>query len=1426
MAYYTTNERSVPGTARSDQRGSYFGMYKTPKFAPPNQTSYMEQTMSVIVEDEPEAINARLFSSTTRETPKPASTRRRKASLLPSKEGRVKVAIRCRPPFEDELEENGDFFPIVNCPQGEQTPRVELFLGGKSRRNFYYDHVFGPEAEQLDVYDNVAGPIVHGTLNGLNGAIFAYGQTGTGKTYTMGILDELEETSLGIIPRSLRHVFGHIDANSETSKWTVTVSFLQIYLENVQDLLATNDGQTPMSVANENEKPLLGTSLKIRENPRQGFYVEGLQKYIVESVEETVELINFGLRNRVMAPTLMNTTSSRSHTVLTLEIEHADMGNKNNNNGGRYRRILRGKLLLVDLAGSERVRRTTSQGARLEEAKSINQSLSALGNVVAALADPNAPHIPFRDSNLTKLAQDSLGGNANTALIATIGPAMENNSETLSTLMFASRCMRLRSEPLRNEEVDYAQMVSVLQNQLAGTVQQQQERENAQQDHYEEIIHQLNLKIESLQSSSSNNDNDGSNVNNNVRMYNNNNNNNNNLGLDVNGAINTYGDDLVRMVYDTIRQMVVETSILLSTCCQEEVRNRQKWEKEQKNRVEDEISRDKEINRMAQNDPLGSNSTLGPHLKVLGRDEAFSRVERRYGTTAFFSNEIRSSSTKAAPPSYDPGLAQSIIKRYIQFASENINATYDDFLEIYTYPTFDEAIENDNVESYLNQMRIRIQENLQAIFLWTTRRNSQIVEAREQIAVQLVEQRQREEEVVNWSYVLKHLLATNSSLKEEVNHLYRNQTQKFREHIQQQQNYNENNDNNAMNRNHDNDIDNIPKLTVDLNFDEDDDDDNSRNQEQIQYVEPQHQQQQQQQQRQFQPKQKLTKHQKNAKRLAGLRAKAAEERKRHMALEKAREEKLSRNKGLGGLSWVRRGQGAAILRKVNDWENNRNTRNTNAAQEGTEIMKQSMNLMQSFWSTTGEYLLYGDTQLMTAAKLKEERARKKRTEGRGVAHMESNPNLHLSKVAQDTYSQLDTYMKRINGEHREMQEKNKNNNNNGKSYSQMERYLQMQGTHAKRAETAHLNNKHNAAKATMLKETSPQKVEKQKIYHHKREKDKDITTLPRGNSVRDRVKGWENKVGGSVADAKQDGDGTMNATLISPKQDEIVEPYVPRGVTVQSLTEIGGGGWLMRKRPDLKGRWDVMYVTFKNDQVFSYIVKSQKGSVELFNATITEDIPNDYFSNEERRTNPYSFAIMSKALPKPLIVSAPNESTKQEWVHAIKSTIQKLNKNHTNSKRRRRGSLIETVLSDGVILEGVLMKKAVSAKVLKNWKQRIFKLQSDTLTLDYFDIKLYDKFDCLGAYSTPTVMSAHREAVDNDINPIWFQKKCRYTFQCFEHSGGHHLLNRSESNDGAIPLHDDIDGTKKILADYGTDSEVHRATWVKALMKLNDVDVQ
>eukprot|EP00944_MAST-04C_sp_MAST-4C-sp1_P015463 g15463.t1 len=1347
----------------------------------------MEQTMSVIVEDEPEAINAKLFSSKSVKTPKPASSRRRRASLIPSKEGRVKVAVRCRPPFEDELEENGDFFPIVNCPKDEQTPRIELFLGGKSRRNFYYDHVFGPDAEQLDVYDKVAGPIVHGALNGLNGAVFAYGQTGTGKTYTMGILDELEETSLGIIPRSLRHVFGHIDANSENSKWTVTVSFLQIYLENVQDLLAASANEVPLGSENDAEVPVLGASLKIRENPSQGFYVEGLQKYVVESVQETIELINFGLRNRVMAPTLMNTTSSRSHTVLTLEIEHVDIGDRGAvagyDIGGakKFRRILRGKLLLVDLAGSERVRRTTSQGARLEEAKSINQSLSALGNVVAALADPNAPHIPFRDSNLTKLAQNSLGGNANTALIATIGPAMENNSETLSTLMFASRCMRLRSKPVVNEEVDYAQMVSILQNRLAGAVQLQKEREVAQQDHYEQIIQELNLKIESLQA--------------------------NNSGTikavhasdllkpdahDSISTVNTYGVDLVRTVYDTIRHITTETSVLLTACCQIELKNKNKWESEQHDRVEREIFRKEEIRAMSGNDPLGKSKSLGPHLKTIGADEAFARVESRYGMLAFSTNENADSTSKILP-NYDSSLAKLVMGRYMQFASENIDCTHADLIRIYTYPTFDEAMGSNAVERCLDEMQKILQENIEAIYLLITQRNDQMIEAKDQIASQLVEQRQREEEVVNWSYVLKHLLSTNSALKEEINALKRGQTQRLREHIKQQQT-----DDSARSKNNtltnELDINSIPNLTVNLNFDvteksQTEEEEGSRKSEGDQASGTT-----------LSSKQNvLTKHQKHTRKIAALRAKAAEERKRHMVLEKARETRALQKQDLGSLSWVRRGQGAGILRNVDHYiKNGKLDQTVNLAEKGSQIIKNSMNLIEAFWSTTGEFLLYGETQLMTAASLKESRNRKRREDGRYIA---SDRNLKLSKAAQETYSQLDTYMKTLNKEKHSLHDLNRSAESNGTtSFSQMDRYLQLQERQAKMAK--HYNKGESAiAKqpvAPLLKTTNEQKghIHVQAVQPPKS-----------GISVMARVKGWENKVG-------------RRGKVGSPKKHEMVEPYIPRDITVESLTEIGKGGWLMRKRPDLNGRWDVMYTTFTNGSVLSYIVLSQKGSIDLYEAEVVETISADFFSDDERQKYPHAFALNSRLLESPLIMSAPNESSKQEWIHALKSTIEVKRRQDKLKKHKRRSSLIETVLTDKVILEGILMKKAISAKVFKNWKVRIFKLQEDTLDLDYFDVQLYDKIDCNKIYSTPTILSAHRAAVDNDINPIWFQKKCRYTFQCFKHLGEDGFDFSASALDSTIP-----DKDKAILADFGTDSEAHRATWVKALMKFNAVSV-
>ncbi len=266
----------------------------------------------------------------------------------------------------------------------------------------------------------------------------------------MGILDFVNNEHAGLIPRATHQIFEYIQRESNADI-NVSVSFLQLYRETIQDLLSPANNSPGGNDEN----------LAIREDPVRGFYVEGLQEFSVRSYGEAEALINLGLENRAIAPTLMNATSSRSHIVLTITIEQKIYGE-----GTNYTKTLRSKLLMVDLAGSERVRRTISKGTRLSEAKSINTSLSALGNVIAALAEQNAIHIPYRDSKLTRLLQDSLGGTASTALIATIGPAAVNYGETLSTLLFAQRCMAVKITPIPHEEVDYAECVQNYRHKL------------------------------------------------------------------------------------------------------------------------------------------------------------------------------------------------------------------------------------------------------------------------------------------------------------------------------------------------------------------------------------------------------------------------------------------------------------------------------------------------------------------------------------------------------------------------------------------------------------------------------------------------------------------------------------------------------------------------------------------------------------------------------------------------------------------------------------------------------------------------------------------------------------------------------------------------------------------------------------------------
>lgn len=273
----------------------------------------------------------------------------------------------------------------------------------------------------------------------------------------MGILETVRDEHAGIIPRAISQIFDHVLRHQEDTEIGVTMSFLQLYRETIQDLLAP----AASHCAEEN--------LAIREDPATGFYVEGLQSYMVRSYEEAEALLNLGLENRAIAPTLMNVTSSRSHTVLTINVEQRGAGGGQVQvPGGSGRKVshvrtVRSKLLLVDLAGSERVRKTVSKGTRLEEAKSINTSLSALGNVIAALAEANVTHVPYRDSKLTKILHDSLGGTASTALIAAIGPAHSNYAETLSTLVFASRCMAVKTTPVQHAEIgtsSYAQLTA------------------------------------------------------------------------------------------------------------------------------------------------------------------------------------------------------------------------------------------------------------------------------------------------------------------------------------------------------------------------------------------------------------------------------------------------------------------------------------------------------------------------------------------------------------------------------------------------------------------------------------------------------------------------------------------------------------------------------------------------------------------------------------------------------------------------------------------------------------------------------------------------------------------------------------------------------------------------------------------------------
>nr|CEL64362.1 TPA: Kinesin-ii motor protein, related [Neospora caninum Liverpool] len=339
---------------------------------------------------------------------------------------RVSLLDRCRPLNAKEQAESSDVVVHVDSPSATVT---------------LWKPTDG-SAEQKQIYDETAVSIVESVMEGYNGTIFAYGQTGTGKTHTM-VGSETCYVGKGIIPRSFEHIFSKVGCSSG-KRYLVQASFLEIYNEEIRDLLAKNPKGR----------------LELKDHPGSGVYVKGLSSFVVKGVEELQEAMLAGQRNRKVGATLMNVVSSRSHSIFTVTIESCEIVD------GQENQIRIGKLNLVDLAGSERQAKAGTTGSTFKEAAKINLSLSALGNVISALVESRTSFVPYRDSKLTRLLQDSLGGNTRTAMIANIGPSGSNYEETLSTLRYAHRAKNIRNKPRINSDPKDA-MIRAFQEEIA-----------------------------------------------------------------------------------------------------------------------------------------------------------------------------------------------------------------------------------------------------------------------------------------------------------------------------------------------------------------------------------------------------------------------------------------------------------------------------------------------------------------------------------------------------------------------------------------------------------------------------------------------------------------------------------------------------------------------------------------------------------------------------------------------------------------------------------------------------------------------------------------------------------------------------------------------------------------------------------------------
>ncbi|KAF7844749.1 kinesin-like protein KIN-UB [Senna tora] len=394
--------------------------------------------------------------------------------------GRVRVAVRLRPRNAEEMVADADFADCVELQP--EFKRLKLRKNNWDSDTYEFDEVFTESASQKRVYEVVAKPVVESVLDGYNGTVMAYGQTGTGKTFTVGQLGEDDYSSRGIMVRSMEDILADLCPDTDS----VTVSYLQLYMETIQDLL---------NPANDN--------IPIVEDPRSGdVSLPGATLVEIRDQQSFLELLRVGEAHRFAANTKLNTESSRSHAILMVHVKRSVLegeviAHSENDDASHLTKpskplVRKSKLVVVDLAGSERIHKSGSEGHTLEEAKSINLSLSALGKCINALAE-NSAHVPIRDSKLTRLLRDSFGGTARTSLIVTIGPSPRHRGETSSTILFGQRAMKVENMLKIKEEFDYKSLSRRLEVQLDKLIAENERQLKS----FEAEVDKINLEAQS-----------------------------------------------------------------------------------------------------------------------------------------------------------------------------------------------------------------------------------------------------------------------------------------------------------------------------------------------------------------------------------------------------------------------------------------------------------------------------------------------------------------------------------------------------------------------------------------------------------------------------------------------------------------------------------------------------------------------------------------------------------------------------------------------------------------------------------------------------------------------------------------------------------------------------------------------------------------